>query len=50
MHKNIVDKLIEVLKNEDLTPSDCEEIAEMFTDRVAEEVRHFELDCGFERT
>lgn len=50
MHKNIVDKLIEVLHNEDLTPSDCEEIARMFADRVTEEVRNFERDCGFERT
>ena len=48
MHKNIVDKLVEVLHNEDLTPgSEYEEVARMFADRVTEEVRNFERDCGF---
>lgn len=50
MHRNIVDKLVEVLHNEDLTLSECEEVARMFTDRVTEEVKSFERDCGFERT
>ena len=47
MHKNIVDKLVEVLHNEDLTFSEYEEVARMFADRVTEEVRNFERDCGF---
>ena len=48
MHKNIVDKLVEVLHNEDLTPgSEYEEVARMFSARVTEEVRNFERDCGF---
>ena len=50
MHKNIIDKLIKVLRNEDLAFSEYEEVARMFSARVTEEVKLFERDCGFYRT